>query len=111
MQKKCIGVLFSLLLLVSWAWAIHGECVRAASHLDSHAEHDTSLIHCRDVFLIVNGVSATAKQFSGRDLRRALPSNCQTLDVIISFVWFKDHPFWRSLSQQDLFRLEEVYRL
>ncbi len=112
MRKKRAAAIPSLLFFILLgALAVYGECAQAANHPDLAAEHEASLNHCPDVFLISNGRAASAIQFHNGNLK-ALPSIIsEKIDSVVSRAWFKDHPFWEPFSQQGLFRLEEVYRL
>ncbi len=111
MQKQCAAVLFSLLLLISGALAVYGECAEAANHLDFAPEHEASLIHCPEVFLISNSQAASTIKSHSRNLSKSIPSVHPNLDNVFFVSWFKDNPFREPFSRQDIFRLEQVYRL
>jgi hypothetical protein len=110
-KKRAVAILSLLLVILSGALAVYSECAQAAHHLDVGAEHETPSIHCPDVFLNSNIQTASTIQSPSRNLGKVLPSIHGKIDSVVSVARFKDHPFWDPISQQDLFRFEQVYRL
>ena len=109
-MKKTAVVSLVLVILVG-AGAAHGECAQAANYLDFSAEHEAPLIHCPDAFLSSDILAVATVQYHSTDWHKMLPSIPEKKDNIVLVAWFKHHPVWESLSHQDLFQFEEVYRL
>lgn len=110
-KTKVRALIFCLFILLSGAITLYSECVQAANHFDLGAGHESPSIHCPDAFLISNIKLASTIQSHSRNLSNVLPSLHEKIDSVVSGAWFKVHPFREPFSQQDLFRLEEVYRL
>ena len=111
MRKKCAAIALSVLLVIFGALAAYAECSQVATHHDSGTEHDPSAIHCPDAVLLSNIQAVSTIQSHSRILSNVPPSIDQKLDRVVLPALVKDHPFWEPVSQQDLFRFEEVYRL
>lgn len=115
-MQKSVAVIFSVLLLISGALAAYGECFQANIHHEFGADHENAehvdpSIHCPDALLTFSIQAVSSTRTDSRNLSKILPSIDEKLDSFILGGRFKDHPFRQPLSQQNLFRFEEVYRL
>lgn len=111
MGNKWAAISLSVLLVIFGAVAAYADCSQIATHRDSGAEHEPSAIHCPDAVLLSNVQAASTIQSHSRNLSKIPPSIDERLDSLVFVGRFKDHPFWEPISQQDLFRFEQVYRL
>ena len=108
---KVFPLILGLCFVVSGALALYSECAQASTHHDFTLEHEAPLVHCPDALLLSNIQAASTIQSHSRNLSKVPPSIDEKLDSVVFVGRFKDHPFREPISQQDLFRFEEVFRL
>ena len=112
MRSKWAAVTLSVLLVIFGAVAAYSQCSPvAAHHHDSGAEHEPSAIHCPDAVLHSNIQAVSTIQPHSRILSKFPQSISQNLDRIVLPARVKRYPFWEPISQQALFRFEQVFRL
>lgn len=111
MRRTAILRLLCFSFLFSGALAVYSECFLAGTYHDLAAEHASVSIHCPDALFVPNIQIDLPIQSRGRDLAKVLPSIDEKLNSFVLVARFEDHYFRQSISQQDLFRFEEVYRL
>lgn len=112
-MQKCVAIILLVLLVISSALAVYGECSQAATHHDFGAEHEAPAIHCPDAFLNSSIQSASTIQSHRRNWSKikVLPTIQEKRDSFALLARFKDHPFRELFSHQGLFRFEKVLRL
>lgn len=112
MQKRCIAVCHSVLLVMFGALAQYGDCSDNTNHNDFGGENESPAIHCLNVFFLSSETKAsTTIQSQRNNLSYISPSIADKIGRFVVGNRFEDHLFWGPFSQQDLFRFEEVYRL
>ena len=111
MRMKVFPLILGLCFVVSGVLALYIECAQASTQRDIAVGHEASAIHCLDALLLSNPQAASIIQSPSRMLSKDPPSIDQKLDRVILVARLQDHPFFEPISQQDLFRFEEVFRL
>lgn len=110
MKNKVAAFLLAVLFVLSGFAAAYSRCVDV-NLLDSATEDDTPFIHCPDDALN----STTQMSSSGRSYRgepgKILPSSTGCTGRALTVAHYNQSKFIKPFSQQDLYRLEEVFRL
>lgn len=97
--------------IVSGTLALYGTCAEAFNHHDPARGREAFEIHCPDALPLSNIQPIATIQSHSRNLSNVMPSIDEKLDHVVLVGRFKDYPFREPISQQDLFRFEEVFRL
>lgn len=110
MKRKAL-LFLSLLFMLSAALAVYSDCAQAADdHVHSNSESHDPAIHCPDAFLNSSTLAPSVYRPEIKKISNVLVA-LHTIDKPVSAPLFKDHHFGELSSQQDLFRLEEVFRI
>ena len=98
--------------MLSATLAVYADCAQAAdNHFHFSSEHHDPAIHCPDAFLDYSTLAPSAYRPEVKKISKVLVALHTKIDKLVSAPLLKDHRFGELSSQQDLFRLEEVYRI
>lgn len=109
---NCRTITVSLLLLIfSAAIAYAADCLEANHHHEYFVEDESAEIHCPPSALHSDIQTVSKFQSRKHSPSKVPPIIDPKIDRIPLYARLHDHPFWERLSQQNLFRLEQVFRL
>jgi len=110
MQRKLTLLLFAVLFVFAGAIVAYSQCAEVAHQLDAGTEHDTPLIHCPQPASTYSAqASSLGRGYSASG--KALLSSATSVKTGSGIGYFRESTFAKIFSQQDLYRLEEVFRL
>lgn len=111
-MKRRALLIFSLLFMLSATLAVYSNCAQAADdHFHFSSESHDPAIHCTDPLVNSSTLAPSAYRPEGKKVSKVLVALHPKVDRPVSAPPLTDYHFGELSSQQDLFRLEEVYRI
>ena len=113
MKSKLVEFLLAVFFVLSGTAAVYARCVDVnhQHQLDAATEHETPSIHCPEVAINASNQVLAPRRFYGGELGNFLISSSDRADFTHDRTRYKHSKFVKRFSQQDLYRLEEVFRL
>ena len=98
--------------MLSATLAVYSDCAQAADdHFHFSSESHDMAIHCPDAFGNSSTLAPSAYRPEVKKISKVLVALHPKVDRPVSAPPLTDYHFGELSSQQDLFRLEEVYRI
>lgn len=111
MKRKFIGLIFTLLFILSGAVAAYSQCGLVDDHVASGAEQESPFIHCPDVVSNSSVQASPLFRFHASDLAKALATPAFETNGNLAIGHFREITCVKPFFQRNLYQLEEVYRL
>lgn len=111
-MKRRALLIFSLLFMLSATLAVYSDCAQAADdHFHFSSESHDPAIHCPEPFVNSSTLAPSAYRPEVKKISKVLVALHPKVDRPVSAPLLTDYHFGELSLQQDLFRLEEVYRI
>ncbi len=111
MRREFAGFLLAFLFVLSGTAAAYSRCIDVNHRVDSNTEHDAHSIRCPGVALNANLQRSSAGRSHSVEPGIILTSSSGRTDRVLAVTRCNQNKFAKPFSQQDLYQLEEVFRL
>lgn len=108
MKKSFIRSIIVFVLVLSGIAAVHSHCIQDGYHVEYN---EVPFIHCPDVALSFDTEISRPSRGYSDDLGKARVGFLAIIKIAPHIHPFKRSNIFKNLSQQDLYRFQEVFRL